>query len=64
MTLKFDVSCAERKLVPEWFLRFRSTTFSLYLIMTSLLFAICYSRLDQLNTKENPHRIEDLKSAL
>ena len=51
-------------MAPRWFLKNRTIQFSLYMILTSLLFAIYYSRLEQLQRKRDPNRISNIKSAM
>jgi hypothetical protein len=38
----------ERELAPRWFLKFRSYSFALYMLLTSILMVIYYTKLDYL----------------
>ena len=54
----------ERELAPKWFLKFRSLTFAGYMILTSALFMIYYSRLDFVQRRADKNRITNIKKAL
>lgn len=58
------MKCVEKELAPKWFLKQRSLSFSLYMIVTAILFAIYYSRIDQLQRVRDTNRITNIKSAL
>jgi hypothetical protein len=47
VTLQVDLKCVEKEMAPRWFLKFRTVNFSLYMILTAALFAVFYSRLEQ-----------------
>ena len=64
VTLQVDMKCVEKEMAPRWFLKNRTFQFSLYMILTTLLFAVYYSRLDQLQRKRDPNRISNIKSAM
>ena len=64
VTLQVDMKCVENEMAPRWFLKNRTIQFSLYMILTTLLFAVYYSRLDQLQRKRDPNRITNIKSAM
>lgn len=64
VTLQVDMKCVEKEMAPRWFLKNRSFQFSLYMILTTLLFAVYYSRLDQLQRKRDPNRIGNIRSAM
>jgi len=51
-------------MAPRWFLKFRTVTFSLYMIMTAALLAVYYSRLEQVQRKRDPNRITNLKTVM
>jgi hypothetical protein len=57
MTLQVDLKTVEKDLAPKWFLKFRSTTFSLYMIITTILFFVYYNKLEYLQRKNDPNRI-------
>ena len=56
--------CVEKEMAPKWFLKFRTVTFTLYMILTATLFAIYYSRTDLLQRRNDPNRISNIKSAM
>ena len=62
--MQVDIKCVEKDMAPKWFLKFRSMSFSLYMILTSVLFAIFYNNIDILQRKNDPNRISTIKSAL
>jgi hypothetical protein len=64
MTLQVDLRCVERELAPRWFLKFRSFGFAGYMILTSILFFIYYSKLEFVQRKADKNRIADIKKAL
>ena len=51
-------------MAPRWFLKFRTVNFSLYMIMTAALFAVFYSKLEQVQRKRDPNRITNLKTVM
>ncbi len=51
-------------MAPRWFLKFRTVNFSLYMILTAALFAVFYSRLEQVQRKRDPNRITNLKTVM
>ena len=64
ITQKVDLMCVEKEMAPKWFLKFRTVTFTLYMILTATLFAIYYSRTDLLQRRNDPNRISNIKSAM
>lgn len=58
------MKCVEKGQAPKWFLKFRSLGFSLYMIITTLIFLIYYSKLDYLQRTYDRNRITNIKSAL
>lgn len=46
ITLQVDLKCVEKEMAPRWFLKFRTVNFCLYMILTTALFAVYYSRLE------------------
>lgn len=64
VTLQVDMKCVEKELAPRWFVKNRSMQFSLYMIMTALLFGIYYSKLEFMQRRRDPNRITNLKSAM
>lgn len=64
VTLQVDLRCVEKELAPKWFLRFRSVTFGLNMIVTTLLFFIFYSKLNIVQKKNDKNRITNIKNAL
>ncbi len=64
ITLQVDLKCVEREMAPKWFLKFRSTSFALYMILTSALFFIYYSKVDYIQRRNDKNRIQNLKTAL
>jgi len=51
-------------MAPRWFLKFRTVNFSLYMIITAALFAVFYSKLEQVQRKRDPNRITNLKTVM
>ena len=51
-------------MAPKWFLKFRSLTFTMYMILTTVLFAIFYIHVDKLQRRNDPNRISNIKSAM
>jgi hypothetical protein len=64
ITLQVDLKCVEKEMAPRWFLKFRTVNFSLYMILTAALFAVFYSRLEQVQRKRDPNRITNLKTVM
>jgi hypothetical protein len=64
VTLQVDLKCVEKEMAPRWFLKFRTVTFSLYMILTAALFAVYYARLEQVQRKRDPNRIVNLKTVM
>jgi hypothetical protein len=64
ITLQVDLRCVERELAPKWFLKFRSLSFAGYMVLTSILFFIYYSKLPYVQRGADKNRITNLKSAL
>ena len=62
--MQVDIKCVEKEMAPKWFLKFRTMNFALYMIMTSILFAIYYSNVDIIQRRNDPNRISTIKSAL
>ena len=51
-------------MAPEWFARFRSISFGIYMIMTSIIFFVYYSKLDFVQRRNDKNRITNIKKAL
>jgi hypothetical protein len=51
-------------MAPVWFSGYRSKVFFVYMLITSVLFGIYMNSLDQVQRKNDPNRIENLKSVL
>ena len=64
VTLKFDHHCVKKELAPLWFKKYRSQVFAIYMTLTTILFGIFYSRVNQIHRKNDPNRITNLKNAL
>lgn len=64
LTLQVDLKCVEKELAPKWFVRFRSVGFACYMILTSILFTIFYTKLDYVQRKTDKNRIANIKNAL
>lgn len=54
----------ERELAPKWFLKFRSVSFAIYMIITTILFMVFYSKLEFVQRRADKNRIQNIKSAL
>ena len=48
MGLKFDQHCVAKQMAPVWFAKYRSSLFAVYMLITSLLFAIYYQNLPRI----------------
>jgi hypothetical protein len=64
VTLQVDLKCVEKEMAPRWFLKFRTVNFSLYMIITAALFAVFYSKLEQVQRKRDPNRIANIKTVM
>ena len=64
LTLQVDLKCAEKGLAPQWFLRFRSTSFTIYMLLTSVLFLCFYNRMDFIQRRNDKNRIANLKQVV
>ena len=64
VTLKFDHHCVSKEMAPVWFKKYRSSVFAIYMFITSVLFGVYFSAVDQIQRKNDPDRIENLKTAL
>ena len=64
ITLQVDLRCVEKELAPKWFLRFRSVTFGINMVITTLLFFIFYSKVKFVQKKNDRNRITNIKNAL
>lgn len=64
MNIRVDMMCVEKGLAPQWFLKFRTIGFALYMIITSLLFFVYYAKLDVMQRRGDKNRIANLKTAL
>jgi len=64
ITMQVDIKCVEKGMAPTWFLKNRTLLFSIYLILTTLLFAIYYSKVELLQRRRDPNRIGNIKSAM
>ena len=64
MTLQVDLRCVEKELAPKWFLKFRSLGFAGYMLITSALFFIYYSKLEFVQRKADKNRIANINKAL
>ena len=62
--MQVDIKCVEKSMAPKWFLKFRTMTFSLYMILTATLFTIFYANVELLHRKNDPNRISTLKSVM
>lgn len=51
-------------MAPKWFLKFRSVSFSIYMLITSVIFFAYYNKLDWVQRRNDKNRIKNLKSAL
>jgi len=48
VTLKFDYHCVSKEMAPLWFKKYRGNLFAIYMVLTSALFFIFYSNIDQI----------------
>eukprot|EP00347_Sterkiella_histriomuscorum_P002938 403366214 len=64
VTLQVDLKCAEKGLAPQWFLKFRSVGFTIYMLLTTAIFLIYYSKIDYVQRRNDQNRITNLKTAL
>ena len=64
VTLKFDHHCVRKEMAPLWFSKYRSRCFFIYMTLTTVLFGIFFSRTEQIQRKNDPNRIENIKNAL
>lgn len=64
ISLKFDHHCVKNELAPLWFKKYRSQVFALYMVLTTVLFTIYFNNYEKIQRKNDPNRIENLKSAM
>ena len=64
ISLKFDHHCVKNEMAPVWFKKYRSQVFALYMILTTALFTIYFNNYDKIQRKNDPNRIENLKTAM
>jgi len=62
--MQVDIKCVENELAPRWLLKFRTVNFTLYMIITTLLFSVYYTRQQQVSNKRNSKRIEHLREVM
>ena len=62
--MKFDSSCVKKELAPVWFTKYRKRCFYAYMALTVSLYTIYYFNYELINRKNDPNRIENVKSAL
>ena len=62
--MQVDIKCVENELAPRWFLKFRTVNFTLYMIITTLLFSVYYTRQQQVSSKRDSKRIEHLREVM
>ena len=61
ITLQVDLRCVEKDLAPKWFLRFRTISFALYMILTSAIFFVYYAKIDFLQRRNDRNRINKIQ---
>ena len=54
----------KKELAPVWFKAYRKQVFGIYMAATALLFVIFYSYPEKVERRNDPHRIENIKSVL
>lgn len=54
----------KKELAPVWFKAYRKKVFGMYMAATALLFVIFYSYPEKVERRNDPHRIENIKSVL
>ena len=64
VSLKFDHHTVRKEMAPVWFSGYRSKVFFVYMAITTALFGIYFSRTEQIQRKNDPNRIENLKNVL
>lgn len=64
MGLRFDKYCVKKSMAPEWFAGYRNKCFAAYFAITLALYAAYYKNMNIIDRKNDPNRIEHIKSAL
>jgi hypothetical protein len=64
MGLRFDKYAVKKSLAPEWFAGYRTKCFGAYFFITIALYAAYYKNMNIIDRKNDPNRIEHIKSAL
>ena len=49
-------------MAPQWYLRYRRAQYTVYMVITTMLFGVFYLKKDMLTRVNDPNRIEGLKS--
>ena len=61
---RLDSKAVEYRLAPLWFKKFRSWNYIAYMFVTTVLFGVFYRYREVLQRKNDPNRIQNIKSAL
>lgn len=51
-------------MAPQWFSKYRGGLFGIYMFITAMLFTVYYTRSEQIQRRNDPNRISNIKSAL
>jgi hypothetical protein len=63
-THQIDIKTVEKEQAPAWFLKFRTVNFAVYMMITSILFAIFYNRAKNIHFEKDPKRITNLRTVM
>lgn len=63
-THQIDIRTVEKEQAPAWFLKFRGVNFAVYMMLTSIIFAVFYNRAKNIHFEKDPRRITDLKAVM
>jgi hypothetical protein len=44
VSLKFDYYCVDKEMAPLWFKKYRANVFAIYMLISSVLFGIYFSK--------------------
>ena len=64
VTSRFDVSCVKKELAPLWFKGYRQRVWAMYMFATTVLFGVYYTHYDKIQRRNDPNRIENIKTVL
>jgi hypothetical protein len=64
INFQVDKKCVEMGMAPKWFAKYRGYVFAAYMACTTIIFTVYYSRVGILQRRNDPNRIENIKTAM